>query len=69
MWGNGRYCCNEGLQKLVAQIVVSSLIVIGSDIRIRSLFGIFGVYELEYFVSVIFSIVTFIILINAFQPD
>jgi UDP-N-acetylmuramyl pentapeptide phosphotransferase/UDP-N-acetylglucosamine-1-phosphate transferase len=29
-------------KKLVAQIVVSSLVVIGSDIRIRSFFGIFG---------------------------
>ncbi|MFC3159680.1 UDP-N-acetylmuramyl pentapeptide phosphotransferase/UDP-N-acetylglucosamine-1-phosphate transferase [Chryseobacterium arachidis] len=54
-------------KKLVAQIVVSSLVVIGSDIRIRSLFGIFGVYELEYFVSIVFSIITFIILINAFN--
>lgn len=54
-------------KKLVAQIVVSALIVIGSDIRIRSLFGILGIYELKYFVSVIFSIVTFIILINAFN--
>lgn len=54
-------------KKLVAQIVVSSLIVIGSDIRIRNLFGIFGIYEIEYFVSVIFSIITFIILINAFN--
>ncbi|WP_326981223.1 MraY family glycosyltransferase [Chryseobacterium sp. MYb264] len=54
-------------KKLVAQIVVSALIVIGSDIRIRNLFGIFGVYQLEYWVSLIFSIVTFIILINAFN--
>jgi len=54
-------------KKLVAQIIVSSLIVTGSDIRIRSLFGICGVYELEYWVSIIFSIVTFIILINAFN--
>jgi UDP-N-acetylmuramyl pentapeptide phosphotransferase/UDP-N-acetylglucosamine-1-phosphate transferase len=54
-------------KKLVAQVVVSSLIVIGSDIRIRNLFGIFGIYEIEYFVSVIFSIITFIILINAFN--
>lgn len=54
-------------KKLVAQIVVSALIVIGSDIRIRSLFGILGIYELKYFISVIFSIVTFIILINAFN--
>ncbi|WP_312902109.1 glycosyltransferase family 4 protein [Chryseobacterium taichungense] len=54
-------------KKLVAQIVVSSLVVIGSDIRIRNLFGIFGIYEINYFVSVIFSIITFIILINAFN--
>jgi len=54
-------------KKLVAQIVVSSLIVIGSDIRIRSLFGILGIYELKYIISVVFSIVTFIILINAFN--
>ncbi|WP_370900570.1 glycosyltransferase family 4 protein [Chryseobacterium gossypii] len=54
-------------KKLVAQIIVSSLIVIGSDIRIRSLFGIFGIYELSYFVSIMFSIITFIILINAFN--
>jgi len=54
-------------KKLVAQIVVSAFIVIGSDIRIRSLFGIFGIYEMSYFISVLFSIVTFIILINAFN--
>lgn len=54
-------------KKLVAQIMVSGLIVIGSDIRIRSLFGIFGIYEMSYFISVIFSIITFIILINAFN--
>ncbi|MDC8105681.1 MULTISPECIES: glycosyltransferase family 4 protein [Chryseobacterium] len=54
-------------KKLVAQIVVSTLIVIGSDIRIRNLFGIFGIYELEYVVSVIFSVITFIVLINAFN--
>ncbi|KMQ65885.1 UDP-N-acetylmuramyl pentapeptide phosphotransferase [Chryseobacterium sp. FH2] len=54
-------------KKLVAQIIVSALIVIGSDIRIRSLFGIFGIFELGYFVSILFSIITFIILINAFN--
>lgn len=54
-------------KKLVAQIVVSALIVIGSDVRIRNLFGIFGIYEIHYWVSVFFTIVTFIILINAFN--
>ena len=54
-------------KKLLAQVVVSALLVIGSDVRIRSLFGVFGVYELNYFLSVIFSIVTFIILVNAYN--
>lgn len=54
-------------KKLLAQILVSALMVIGSDVRIRSLFGLFGVYEINYYVSVLFSIFTFIILINAFN--
>lgn len=54
-------------KKLVAQIIVSVFIVIFSDVRIRSLFGIFGIYELNYFFSVLFTIITFIILINAFN--
>lgn len=52
-------------KKLIAQILVSVLIVMGSDVRIRSFFGIFGIYELNYYFSVIFTVVTFIILINA----
>ena len=54
-------------KKLIAQVLVSALMVIGSDVRIRSLFGVFGVYEMNYYVSVIFSILTFVILINAFN--
>jgi UDP-N-acetylmuramyl pentapeptide phosphotransferase/UDP-N-acetylglucosamine-1-phosphate transferase len=41
--------------------------VVGSDVRIRSLFGLFGIYELNYIFSVIFSVTTFVILINAFN--
>lgn len=54
-------------KKLLAQIVVTSMMVIGSDVRIRSFFGLFGVYELNYYFSVLFSIFTFIVLINAFN--
>lgn len=52
-------------KKLFVQIVVSSLMVIGSDVRIRNFFGIFGLYEINYYFSVFFSIFTFIIVINA----
>ncbi|RKE90118.1 glycosyltransferase family 4 protein [Epilithonimonas arachidiradicis] len=54
-------------KKLLAQILVSALMVIGSDVRIRSLFGVFGIYEINYYISIAFSILTFIILINAFN--
>lgn len=54
-------------KKLVAQIIVSLLMVVGSDVRIRSFFGLFGIDELNYYFSVFFSIVTFIILINSFN--
>lgn len=54
-------------KKLIAQIVVTALIVIGSDVRIRNFFGLFAIYELNYYVSILISIFTFIILINAFN--
>ncbi len=54
-------------KKLAAQILVSALMVIGSDVRIRSLFGVCGVYEINYYVSILVSIATFILLINAFN--
>ena len=54
-------------KKLIAQIIVTSLMVIGSDVRIRNFFGVLGIYEINYYVSVLFSILTFIVLINAFN--
>ena len=54
-------------KKLFAQILVSVVLVMGSDVRIRSFFGIFGIYEINYYLSVIITVVTFIILINAFN--
>lgn len=57
----------RAIKKLMAQVAVSLLIVVGSDVRIRSLFGVLGVYELNYYISVILSVFTFIILINAFN--
>lgn len=54
-------------KKLLAQIIVTALMVLGSDVRIRSFFGVLGIYELNYTFSVIFSMFTFIVLINAFN--
>lgn len=54
-------------KKLFAQIIVTALMVIGSDVRLRNFFGLFGIYELNYIFSVAISIFTFIVLINAFN--
>lgn len=54
-------------KKLIVQIVVASFIVIGSDVRVRNFFGVMGIYEVNYYISVIFSIALFIVLINAFN--
>ena len=54
-------------KKLLAQVIVTVLMVLGSDVRIGSFFGLFGIYEINYFVSVLVSSIVFIILINAFN--
>lgn len=53
--------------KLFAQIIVAILMVIGSDVRLKSFFGFLGFYEISYIFSVVISIFIFIILINAFN--
>lgn len=54
-------------KKLLAQIVVSIIVVVGSDVRIRSLSGLLGLHDLPYIVSILISIVTMIIIINSFN--
>lgn len=54
-------------KKLYAQILSALMIIVGSGIRIESFFGLFGVYELSYWVGVLFTVFVFIIVINAFN--
>lgn len=54
-------------KKLYAQVVSALLIILGSGVRIDSLFGIFGIYELPYIVSVIGTTLAFVILINSYN--
>lgn len=52
-------------KKMVLQVASSALVIVGSDLRIGNLFGIFGVYEIPYWISIILTIFIFIALINA----
>lgn len=54
-------------RKLFWQIPASLLVIIGSDIRISSLYGLFNVYEIPYIVSVLLTCFTFVIMTNAFN--
>src|SRR5690606_15090832 len=43
-------------KKLIAQLISAVMIVVGSDVRIHSFFGLFGIYELPYLLSILFTI-------------
>lgn len=57
----------DALKKLGSQVLVAILVVVGSDLRITSFFGIFGIYELPYIVSAAFTIFLIVALINSFN--
>jgi UDP-N-acetylmuramyl pentapeptide phosphotransferase/UDP-N-acetylglucosamine-1-phosphate transferase len=57
----------SAVKKLITQILASSIVIIGSDLRITHIFGIMGINELPYFVSVLFTIFIFVALINSFN--
>lgn len=54
-------------KKLLGQLVASAIISIHGGVRIKSIYGIFGLFEIPYFASIILTIIVFLFLINAFN--
>lgn len=54
-------------KKLFAQILSALMIVVGSNIRIESFFGLFGIFELPYWISVFFTIFIIVLIINSYN--
>jgi UDP-N-acetylmuramyl pentapeptide phosphotransferase/UDP-N-acetylglucosamine-1-phosphate transferase len=54
-------------KKLAAQVVVAILIAVLADIRITSFYGLFGLYEIPYPVSIAFTVFVFIVIDNGFN--
>ena len=52
-------------KKLALQLLATALMVLVTDLRVDSFFGIFGIYELPYLGSVAFSFFIVIVIINA----
>lgn len=54
-------------KKLIGEIVACLLLILFADIRLTSMYGVFGIGELAYINSVLFSLFTMIVIINAFN--
>lgn len=55
------------IKKLVAHVIVGLILVQMADIRLSSLHGIFGIYEIPLWASVFLSLFTYIVVVNAFN--
>lgn len=54
-------------KKLIAQLIAAGLLIACANVRIGSLFGLFGVYELPYLVSFALTIFIFVVVINSYN--
>lgn len=54
-------------KKFIGQILAAIIITYFGDIRLTSLYGVFGITLLPYWVSLVFSVVTIVFIINAFN--
>ena len=55
------------LKKFLGQLIAISILVFFNDLRITSMQGLFMVYELPYSLSVILTILTMIVITNAYN--
>ena len=53
--------------RFIIQIIVAFCLTYYGDIRIESLNGLFGIHDLSYLVSIIFSMIVVIFIINSFN--
>jgi UDP-GlcNAc:undecaprenyl-phosphate/decaprenyl-phosphate GlcNAc-1-phosphate transferase len=54
-------------KKFLGQLVSAVIIVMFADMRLTSMYGVFGVYELPVWFSVFFSIFTILVIINSYN--
>lgn len=54
-------------KKLYGQLFAAIIIVLFADIRITGLYGIFGIYQIPYWMSVLLSMFTILVIVNAYN--
>lgn len=53
--------------KFLIQFIVASILVLAGNIRLTSMYGVFGIHDLPYWPSAVLSILTIILIVNAFN--
>jgi len=53
--------------KFLIQLIVCFILVVLGNIRLTSLYGVFGIYELSYVLSIGISILIILVIVNAFN--
>jgi len=53
--------------KFFIQFIAAAILVLFGDIRLTSMYGVFGIHSLPYWPSAILSILTIILIVNAFN--
>ena len=53
--------------KLIGQVVVGLFMIFMTDLRIESFYGVLGIYELPYVISVLTTTMVFVTIINAYN--
>jgi UDP-N-acetylmuramyl pentapeptide phosphotransferase/UDP-N-acetylglucosamine-1-phosphate transferase len=54
-------------KKLYGQLISAIIIVLFANIRITSLYGVFGIYQIPYWLSICISLFTILVIVNAFN--
>lgn len=57
----------EPWKKLLGQLLAAVILVFKANVKITSMYGIFGFYELPAWLSIIFSLFIILVIINAFN--
>ena len=51
-------------KKIIIQVISILLLIYGADVRIESMHGVLGIYELPYVISALFTIFVIVVIIN-----
>lgn len=57
----------DPLKKLAGQIIAAAIVAVLADIRINNFYGLFGIFQIPYIVSILLTIFVFLVIVNGFN--